>query len=250
MKNINNIIYSIVFVLALSATIYFLNKESNTPKETIKVINSLYEKQNSNSSSTISGSDNSAVNNQQNNIATNTQEKVATSTKVILENNLNKKMKTAIMKTNMGEIEIELSIDLTPNTAANFAKLASEGFYNGIKFHRVISGFMIQGGDPFTKDNSKKNMWGLGGPGYKFDDEIKSTNKNSIYTISMANSGPNTNGSQFFINTAENNFLDSKHTVFGKVTKGIETITKISATDTDGMDRPLKDVIIESVTMR
>src|SRR3989344_249935 len=128
----------------------------------------------------------------------------------------NNETMNAILRTNKGDIEIELFAERTPNTVANFIKLAGEGFYNGVKFHRVIKGFMIQGGDPLTKDDSKAALWGTGGPGYQFADEITAQNKNDIGTISMANAGPNTNGSQFFINTAANNFLDGKHTVFGK----------------------------------
>ena len=132
-------------------------------------------------------------------------EKISTSTKQI--KNI-KNMKTATLKTNMGEIEIELYIDKTPNTVENFKNLVNANFYNGIKFHRIIKDFMIQSGDPLTKDDSKKDYWGTGGPGYKFEDEIKNDNKNDAGTLSMANSGPNTNGSQFFINTKDNNFLD------------------------------------------
>ncbi|MBU2545100.1 peptidylprolyl isomerase [Patescibacteria group bacterium] len=154
---------------------------------------------------------------------------------------------TAVMKTNFGEIELELFGEDAPKTVANFVKLSEEGFYDGTKFHRVIKGFMIQGGDPLTQGDSLKDRWGTGGPGYTFEDEIHSNNKNIIGTISMANAGPNTNGSQFFINTENNNFLDTKHTVFGKVVKGMDIITKIENTSTEGPDRPVEDVIIESI---
>src|SRR5271165_2521121 len=107
-------------------------------------------------------------------------------------------MTTAILHTNKGDITIEFSVD-APNTAANFIKLAQEGFYDGTKFHRVIKDFMIQGGDPQTKDDALMARWGTGGPGYTFADEIHPNNNNDIGTISMANAGPNTNGSQFFI---------------------------------------------------
>ena len=105
---------------------------------------------------------------------------------------------------------------------------------------------MIQGGDPNSKDNDWSND-GTGGPGYTFGDEIHSNNHNVIGTISMANAGPNTNGSQFFINTNDNNFLDAKHTVFGKVTEGMDIIGKIENIATDSSDRPVDDVIIESI---
>jgi len=155
----------------------------------------------------------------------------------------------ATLHTNQGDITIEFMGDDAPNTVANFAKLAKAGFYDGTKFHRVIEGFMIQGGDPLTKDDSVANRWGTGGPGYKFEDEIHANNKNEIGTISMANSGPNTNGSQFFINTANNNFLDGKHTVFGRVIAGMDVVKKIESTETVGPDRPVEAMVIESVTL-
>lgn len=153
----------------------------------------------------------------------------------------------AIMKTNFGEITLELFDTLAPKTVENFVKLAESGFYDGVKFHRVISGFMIQGGDPLSKDNSLKKRWGTGGPGYTFSDEIHANNRNIAGTISMANAGPNTNGSQFFINTANNNSLDAKHTVFGKVIAGMDVVVNIENTATEGPDRPIRDVIIEGI---
>lgn len=156
----------------------------------------------------------------------------------------------ATLNTNKGNITIELFADKTPNTVENFAKLAKTDFYNGVKFHRVIKGFMIQGGDPLTKDDSKMDMWGTGGPGYKFADEIGADNRNDIGTISMANAGPNTNGSQFFINTAANNFLDGKHTVFGKVVSGMEVVKAIEASPTGAQDRPVEPIIINSITLK
>ncbi len=169
--------------------------------------------------------------------------------KPINNNNINKTMNITL-HTNKGDITLELFADRVPNTVANFAKLASEGFYNGVKFHRVIAGFMIQGGDPLSKDDSQMSAWGTGGPGYKFNDEITPDNKNDIGTISMANAGPNTNGSQFFINTANNNFLDSKHTVFGKVTSGMDVVEAIENTPVGANDRPVSPVIIERVTVK
>src|SRR5881397_155592 len=114
----------------------------------------------------------------------------------------------AVVATARGTIEVELFADEVPDTVANFQKLAGSGFYDGTKFHRVIAGFMIQGGDPFSKDDTKSAQWGTGGPGYMFADEIRPDNHNVIGTIAMANSGPNTNGSQFFINVANNGYLD------------------------------------------
>jgi cyclophilin family peptidyl-prolyl cis-trans isomerase len=155
-----------------------------------------------------------------------------------------------VLKTSFGDIELELFKDKAPNTVDNFTKLATEGFYNGTRFHRVIENFMIQGGDPLSKDVSLKSMWGTGDPGYKFADEIHSENVNSIGTIAMANSGPNTNGSQFFINVADNNWLDGLHTVFGKVVVGVDIVIKISQSKTGVNDQPVEDIIINSVELK
>jgi cyclophilin family peptidyl-prolyl cis-trans isomerase len=155
----------------------------------------------------------------------------------------------ATIQTNYGEVVLEFFSDDAPKTVENFTKLAKEGFYDGTKFHRVISGFMIQGGDPFSKDNSLKDRWGTGGPGYAFEDEIHANNRNNTGTISMANAGPNTNGSQFFINVADNNFLDTKHTVFGRVKSGMDVVQTIENVATEGPDRPVEDAIIENITI-
>jgi cyclophilin family peptidyl-prolyl cis-trans isomerase len=162
----------------------------------------------------------------------------------------NTKIMSATLHTSMGDITIEFNKDATPNTVANFVKLAQAGFYDGTKFHRVIKGFMNQGGDPLSKDDSKYKQWGMGGPGYKFDDEITSTNSNDVGTIAMANAGPNTNGSQFFINAAPNHSLDTKHTVFGKVTAGLDVVMAINSTPTDAHDQPLTPVVIKSITLK
>lgn len=156
----------------------------------------------------------------------------------------------AIMKTNMGKIKFELFVKDAPETAANFIKLSNEKFYDGVKFHRVIKGFMIQGGDP----NSKDDNWlddGIGGPGYAFKDEINS-HKIIRGVLAMANAGPNTNGSQFFIVTAESApWLDGKHTVFGKVIEGMDAVDKIEniAVDKTKNDHPIENVTIESVAI-
>lgn len=157
---------------------------------------------------------------------------------------------SAQFTTNMGSFTVALSGDVTPKTVENFVKLAQSGFYTGVKFHRVIDGFMIQGGDPLSKDDTKMDYWGTGGPGYKFNDEITAANKNTIGTISMANAGPNTNGSQFFINVANNNFLDSKHTVFGKVIEGMDVVTAISKVAVGHADRPISPVVIQSIILK
>ena len=155
----------------------------------------------------------------------------------------------ATLHTNKGDITIVFFDALAPNTVNNFTKLAKEGFYDGVKFHRVIPGFMIQGGDPLTKDDAMMARWGTGGPGYTFADEIHAENKNDTGTLSMANAGPNTNGSQFFINLNDNNFLDTKHTVFGRVTDGMNVAEIIEGVETNGADRPLEPVIIQTISI-
>jgi cyclophilin family peptidyl-prolyl cis-trans isomerase len=176
------------------------------------------------------------------------EQKPTTITKPKTQENM-KNVKGVQFTTNKGTITIELDGVNTPNTAMNFAKLVQAGFYDGIKFHRVIKGFMIQGGDPLTKDDAQMAAWGTGGPGYKFEDEIKPTNKNLPMTLSMANSGPNTNGSQFFINAQNNSFLDGKHTVFGKVVAGMDVVTQIENVKTLPGDRPVDAVVIEKATL-
>lgn len=155
----------------------------------------------------------------------------------------------ATLRTSKGDIVIELFEADAPNTVANFLKLAKEGFYDGTRFHRVIRGFMVQGGDPLTKDESQSPLWGTGGPGYAFADEIHANNRNVPGAISMANAGPNTNGSQFFINTADNAFLDGKHTVFGRVAAGMDAVAAIESTPTDAADRPVEPVVLERVAL-
>ena len=150
-------------------------------------------------------------------------------------------MSAATLHTNHGDIAIELFDDDAPKTVENFTKLAGDGFYDGVIFHRVIPDFMIQGGDPTGT--------GRGGPGYTFEDEF---NDHSVDrgVLAMANAGPNTNGSQFFIVTADScPWLNGKHTVFGRVTGGMDVVDAISNVDTDGMDKPREDVVIERVTV-
>ena len=150
-------------------------------------------------------------------------------------------MSTATLHTTEGAIELELYPDDAPKTVENFAKLARDGFYDGVVFHRVIPDFMIQGGDPTGT--------GTGGPGYEFEDEFND-HKVVRGALAMANAGPNTNGSQFFIVTAEATpWLDGKHTVFGKVTSGMDVVDRISETDRDANDRPLTPISIERVEL-
>lgn len=164
----------------------------------------------------------------------------------------------AVMKTNLGTIEIELFEDTMPITTGNFVKLAEEKFYDGIKFHRVIDGFMIQAGDPNSK-GSNVASYGTGGPGYTIQDEFVPGEKlsNVRGTIAMANTGqPNSGGSQFFINTVDNLGLDfdkephsSKHPVFGRVITGMDVVDAISRTPVGDRDLPQEPVVIESVTI-
>jgi cyclophilin family peptidyl-prolyl cis-trans isomerase len=150
-------------------------------------------------------------------------------------------MTDATLQTNHGAIAVELFDDDAPKTVENFLKLARDGFYDGVIFHRVIPDFMIQGGDPTGT--------GSGGPGYQFEDEFNE-HKVARGALAMANAGRNTNGSQFFIVTTEAApWLDGKHTVFGRVTDGMDVVDAISALDTDARDRPSADVVIERVAV-
>lgn len=164
----------------------------------------------------------------------------------------------AILETNQGTIEIELYKDMMPVTVDNFVQLTNDGFYDGTKFHRVINGFMIQGGDPITKTD-EVDRYGTGGPGYSIPDEHVADDKltNVRGTISMANSGPNSGGSQFFINLADNTMLDfdkqpltSKHPVFGRVITGMDVVDAIAVVETNQLDRPLEPVVIQKATIK
>jgi peptidylprolyl isomerase len=145
------------------------------------------------------------------------------------------KGKNVVLHTTMGDIKIELFEDM-PITAGNFAKLVEKGFYDGVIFHRIIDNFMIQGGDPTGT--------GMGGPGYQIPDEFTKHNRNDKGTISMANAGPNTGGSQFFINLVNNNYLDKMHPVFGKIIDGMDVIDAMGKVKTDRQDRPKTEVKI------
>jgi cyclophilin family peptidyl-prolyl cis-trans isomerase len=154
----------------------------------------------------------------------------------------------AIIKTNYGDIKVQFYNADSPLTVNNFLNLAQNGFYNDTKFHRVMKDFMIQGGDPNSKDDDWTND-GMGGPGYSFVDEINS-HKLVQGSLAMANSGPNTNGSQFFIVTAAATpWLDGHHTNFGQVIEGQDVVTKIEAVKTNGNDHPLTDVVIKSIEL-
>ncbi len=149
---------------------------------------------------------------------------------------------TAVFSTNMGDFEVQLATDYAPKTSENFIKLAQKGFYDGLVFHRVIDDFMIQGGDP--------NGDGTGGPGYTIKDEFSSKLlHDGPGVISMANRGPDTGGSQFFITLRDCKWLDGKHAVFGKVTKGMDVVYKIGRTKTDASDKPIEPVTIKKITI-
>lgn len=155
------------------------------------------------------------------------------------------KTPTVIIETNHGDIEVELFLDRAPDTAGNFEKLMEDGFYDGLTFHRVISEFMIQGGDP--------NGDGTGGPGYEIPDEESALElKHNYGVLSMANSGPDTGGSQFFIvvNPEGSHHLDGQHAVFGKVISGMDVAVKISELPRDSNDKPLSPVVMEKVHYR
>ena len=151
-------------------------------------------------------------------------------------------MSEATLHTNHGPIVVELHDADAPKTVENFRKLSGEGFYDGLTFHRVIRDFMVQGGCP--------EGTGTGGPGYTFEDEF---NQNKVVrgALAMANAGPNTNGSQFFIVTTEAApWLDGKHTVFGRVTSGMEAVDAVESQETDARDRPVEPVVIERVDLQ
>lgn len=158
------------------------------------------------------------------------------------------------IKTNLGEIEIETYDSDAPKAAKNFKDLAQKGYYDGLIFHRVIKGFMIQGGDPLCGATQDKGMCGTGGPGYQFEDELnpatesyKTGYKRGV--VAMANSGSNTNGSQFFIMHADY-ALPNNYTIFGKVVKGLDVVDKIANSKTDSGDRPITAVVMEKVAVK
>jgi peptidyl-prolyl cis-trans isomerase A (cyclophilin A) len=166
-------------------------------------------------------------------------------------------LKQAILETNQGTIKINLFTDKSPKTVENFVGLATGTkeytdpktgekktgkFYDGVIFHRVIPKFMIQGGDPLGQ--------GTGGPGYKFADEFSDLKFDRPGLLAMANAGPNTNGSQFFITTAETPWLNNRHTIFGEVVEGMDVVKKIEAVRTGANDRPVEPVVINSVTIQ
>lgn len=196
------------------------------------------------------------LNNNTNNLEINLDTNTNTMENKEINMNLANEYQYVTLKTNKGDIKIEMFGDKTPVTVSNFLSLAQKGFYNQTKFHRVIKDFMIQGGDPLTKDDAMVNRWGTGGPGYAIDNEDVAELSNTRGTISMANAGPDTGGSQFFINTKDNSFLDfnkaplsSQHSVFGKVVDGMEVVDEINNSETGAFDRPSEAIVIEEIIL-
>ena len=178
--------------------------------------------------------------NKNQNISTNDQKKIPTMTELKKDT-----ITVAVIQTTMGTIELELFADKAVKTVQNFVGLAEKKYYNGIIFHRVIDNFMIQGGDPAGTGSGGESIWGK-----PFEDEVKTGLKhNSEGILSMANAGPNTNGSQFFITLKATPWLDGKHTVFGKVISGMEVVKAIGKTKTNQNDKPLMDVVMQKVTI-
>ncbi len=210
---------------------------SQTAKQNIQ---KAYDEQNQKLSETLNEDQNKRVQsnnqiNQNNNMSDNSE--------------LVKKYTAAKIKTNAGDIKVKFYNTDSPITVGNFLRLSQDGFYAGTKFHRIIKDFMIQGGDPLSKDETAKSRWGTGGPDYKFADEFNS-HKLVQGSLAMANSGADTNGSQFFIVTAESTpWLDGKHTNFGEVVEGMDVVKKIEKTEVNDRDCPLKDMIIQNIEL-
>jgi cyclophilin family peptidyl-prolyl cis-trans isomerase len=182
--------------------------------------------------------------NEENNMSTNAPKAPVVNQELI------KKYPFAIIKTSLGDIKVKFYGTDAPLTVTNFLQLAEAKFYDNVKFHRVIKGFMIQTGDPLSKNEAMKSRWGTGDPGYKFKDELSGKEKYPQGTLAMANSGPNTNGSQFFIVTASPEApLPPSYTVFGEVVSGMDIALKIENVKTTTPDRPVEDVAIKSIEL-
>jgi cyclophilin family peptidyl-prolyl cis-trans isomerase len=233
MDNDTKVIYAVIvaLIVLLGILAYFLQSDTGTPVPSDTATGTV---------TTLQGNKNKTE------PITSSTTPMSTSTSATPE-----KVTSATLTTNKGVIEITFATD-TPIAVANFAKLAANGFYDGTRFHRVIPDFMIQGGDPLSKDVSKKASWGTGGPGYTFSDEFHPYDAFTQGVVAMANAGPDTNGSQFFIVTsvAGTPWLIGKHTIFGHVTKGLDVALAIQNMQTNGSDQPVQDVTIESVTIR
>lgn len=238
--------YSVIAILVviLGGVAYFLQSNRNLPQvQVTEAINQF----SATSTPASVAKKTQAIQPAQAKTANNT---ITTSASTSTTMDLPEKITSATITTNKGDIEITFSTN-TPEAVRNFAKLAATGFYTNTKFHRVIRDFMIQGGDPLSRDDANKANWGTGGPGYTFKDETSPNDVFSQGVVAMANAGPNTNGSQFFIVTAiaGTPWLVGKHTVFGHVTKGLDVALRIGDMQTDGASRPLQDVIVQKVTI-
>lgn len=218
-------IYGAVF-LVVAGVLYFLTPPKNSSPEAEQVsISDILKTGKTESEEVVTGEENITIK----------EEKINMGGKIF-----------ATMKTNYGDIKLELYPEDAPKTVENFVKLSRSDFYDGVKFHRVIKDFMLQSGDPNSKDDDWSND-GMGGPGYSFEDEINS-HKLVRGVLAMANAGPNTNGSQFFIVTAEATpWLDGHHTVFGSVVEGMDVVDKIESVSTNGNDHPTTDVVVENI---
>lgn len=233
MQKYTNYIIGLLIVLIVGVLVYSLSGTSVKPKDTMEQEIAVH-------SEDVYGE--ATTTNTQATTTTNTDTKTT-----------NKKMSATYMinmQTSRGNIKLELNTNIAPKTVENFLKLANSGFYDGVKFHRVIKDFMIQAGDPQSKDDKLVNAWGTGGPGYKFEDEITdpATYQNGYKRgiLAMANSGPNTNGSQFFI-MHKDMALPPNYTIFGKVVEGIETVDAIANSKTGPSDRPVEAIVIKSI---
>jgi cyclophilin family peptidyl-prolyl cis-trans isomerase len=232
MQKYTNYIIGLLIVLIVGVLVYSLSGTSVKPKDSMEQEIAVH-------SNDVYGEA----------TTTNTQATTTANT----EKTTTKKMSSTYMinmQTSKGNIKLELNTNIAPKTVENFLKLANSGFYDGVKFHRVIKDFMIQAGDPQSKDDKLVNAWGTGGPGYKFEDEITdpATYQNGYKRgiLAMANSGPNTNGSQFFI-MHKDMALPPNYTIFGKVVEGIETVDAIANSATGPADRPIEAIVIKSV---
>ena len=241
MKKVITILFAASFVLFLSAC---SQKEEGNTTTTSPMAEQSGNTQNATPPTSQVNNSANTSNNNSNNMADNNNQAGPGDNSALVA-----KYTVATIKTNLGDIEVKLDASNAPIAVGNFLKLASTGFYDGVRFHRVIKGFMIQGGDPISKDDAQKAVWGTGGPGYTFADELKGTETYPQGTLAMANAGPNTNGSQFFIVTASPSApLPPSYTVFGHVTSGMDVALKIQDVQTNpANNQPLEDVTIKSV---
>ena len=233
-----NIIYVIIALLLLVGVGYM--QSQNSTNNNVAIENDVINKSNDTNDQSIQKVSTTTI-------ATNTNNKIDKINKI---DKMDKNR--AKISTSMGDIVIEFN-STAPKAVENFKTLMSKGFYDGVRFHRVIKDFMIQTGDPNSKDKTNVSMWGMGGPGYKFADELSGTEQYTYGTVAMANSGPNTNGSQFFIVSAKPSVgLPPSYTVFAHVVSGMDIVDKIQNVKTSGRlslpnDKPLEDILIMSV---